>query len=348
MTLSASGVNVKAAVAKAATWGTAVACGADNGILIKPHTLKKTREALIDDSLGLYFPADSVNTQVKAAGDIPSYLRYDGLDLLIALAMGATGGAPVQQGATTAYSQKFSLADTLDGLFATFIVNNQINIDEWTTVKITGFQIKGQVGKPLEISFHATAIDRQADSVVNTLTTFNNVTFFETANRVLYSQGVFRLNQASDVALGSANIVYPDNFTLEFKRKMAGKYGTGTTMDLIDEPTNDGLPEVTLKLEFPRYQSNQYFADWDADTRLKMDMTFTGGNIAGTYNRSLAISLPNLKISNVELPMSAGILKHPLEFQCLSAQGGTPPAGMTVTQPFEVDVVNRMSTDVLA
>ncbi len=346
MTISASGVNVKAAVIKAATWGTAVACGANNGILIKPHTLKKTRQALIDDSLGLYFPADSVNAQVKCEGDIPAYLRYDGLDLLIALAMGTTGGAPVQQGVTTAYAQAFSLANTLDGLIATFIVNNQINIDEYTTVKITGFQIKGQVGKPLEISFHVVAIDRTASSTVNTLATFANVTFFETSNRVLYSQGVFRLNTASGAALGSGDIVYPDNFTLEFKRKMAGKYGTGTTMDLIDEPTNDGLPDVTLKLEFPRYQANTYFADWDADSRLKMDMTFTGANIASTYNRSAQIMFPNLKIANVELPISAGILKHPLEFQCLSA--ASAPTGMTVTQPFGIDVVNREATDVLA
>ncbi len=345
MPLSASGVNVKAAAAIASAWGTAVACGANSGLLIKPHTLKKTRQALIDDSLGLYFPQNSVNSQVKCEGDIPSYLRYDGLDLLIALAMGATGGTPVQQGTTTAYAQTFSLANTLDGLFATFIVDNRINIDEYTTVKITGFNLKGQVGKPLEISFHAISIDRITNSVVNTLTTFATVTFFETLNRVLYSQGLFRLNTASGAALGSGDIVYPDSFELDFKRKMAGKYGTGTTMDLIDEPTNDGLPTITLKLEFPRYYANTYFTDWDAATNLKMDMAFTGDVIATGYNRSFKISLPNLKLSSVELPISAGILKHPLEFQCLGAV--TAPTGMTVTNPFEVDVVNRQSLNVL-
>lgn len=346
MTVSSSGVNVKAAVTKAALWGTAVACGADNGILINPHTLKKTRQAQIDDSLGIYFPADSVNAQIKCEGDIPAYLRYDSLDLLIALAMGATAGAPVQQGATTAYAQTFTLANTLDGLFATFIVDNQINIDEYTTVKITGFQIKGQVGKPLEIHFHAIAIDRDANSVINTLTTFANVTYMETGNRVLYDQGIFRINEASDVALAAANQVYPDSFTLEFKRKMAGCYGVGSSMDIIDEPTNDGLPEITLKMEFPRYTANTYFADWDADTRMKMDMTWTGANIASTYNRSFQIEFPNLKISNVDLPIKKGILKHPVEFQALSA--GVAPAGMSgVTEPFQVNVVNQQSTNVL-
>ncbi len=263
MPLSAAGVNVKAAVALASAWGTAVACGANNGVLIKPHTLKRSRQSLIDDSLGLYFPQNAVNAQVKCEGDIPAYLRYDGLDLLIALAMGPLAAAPVQQGATTAYAQTFTLANTLDSYFATFIVDNQVNIDEFTTVKITGFKITGEVGKPLDIAFHAIAIDRITNSAVNTLATFNNVTYFETSNRVLMGQGVFRMNNASDVALGSSNIIYPNKFELEFKRKMAGRYGTGTSMDNIDEPSNDGLPDITLKLEFPRYQAATYFNDWD-------------------------------------------------------------------------------------
>lgn len=347
MTISASGVNVKAAVAKAATWGTAVACGADNGILINPHTLKRTRQALIDDSLGLYFPQNAVNAQVKCEGDIPSYLRYDGLDLLIALAMGTTAGAPTQQGATTAYDQTFSLADTLDGLFATFIVNNQVNIDEYTSAKITGFNLKGQVGKPLEIKFHTQVSDRIVNSTVNTSTTFANVTFFETANRVLFGQSAFLMNNASDVALASTNQVYPDSFELEFKRKMGGKYGVGTDMDIIDEPTNDGLPEITLKLEFPRYETDQYFADWDPMTQQKLQITFTGAEIVSPYNRSFQLQFPALQLSSVELPMSKGILKHPLQFNCLGALAA--PAGMTgVTKPFQVNVTNRQSTDVLA
>ncbi len=353
MALSASGVNVKAAIAKAESWGTAVACGANSGILIRPHTLKKMRQTLIDDSLGQYFPENAVNAETKCAGDISSYLRYDGLDLLIALAMGATAGNPVQQGASTfgaggAFAQTFSMADALDGLFATFIVNNQINIDEYTSVKITGFQLKGQAGKPLEISFHAQASDRITGSTVNTKAAFANVTVFETANRVLYGQGVFRLNAASDEALGASGIIYPDSFTLEFKRRMAGGYGMGTSMDTIDEPANDGLPDITLKLEFPRYRASTYFTEWDAATNLKMDMAFTGARIVSPHNRSFKISMPNMKLLNVDLPMSGGMLEHPLEFQCLGVPGGTPPAGMTVTNPFQVDVINRMAADVLA
>ncbi len=347
MTLSASGVNVKAAVAKASAWGAAVACGADSGVLIKPHTLKRTRQSLIDDSLGLYFPQSAVNAQIKVEGDIPSYLRYDGLDLLIALAMGETGGLPAGQGATTAYAQTFSLANTLDTYFATFIVNNGVNIDEYTTVKITGFTLTGEVGKPWEIKFHAIAIDRITGSTVNTPTTFNNVTFFETGARVLFGQSVFWMGNNSGSALSFSNAIFPNKFELQFKRKMAGKYGTGTSMDLIDEPTNDGLPEITLKLTMPRYTAATYFNNWDPMTQQMLQMTATGANIASTYNRSFQIQFPALQLSNVDLPMKEGILEHPLEFKALSI--GTDPAGMTgVTNPFAINVVNRQSVNVLA
>lgn len=75
-------------------------------------------------------------------------------------------------------------------------------------------------------------------------------------------------------------------------------------------------------------------------------MTFTGANIASTYNRSFQVQLPSMKISNVDLPISAGILKHPVELQCLGCS--TAPAGMTgVTNPFQVNIINRQSAKVM-
>jgi|Deesub1362A_J573_1020465.scaffolds.fasta_scaffold00740_17 hypothetical protein len=345
----AIGVEIKAAFKKASVWGEAVACGANDGILILPPSLKKDRPNQVDDSLGLYFPEDSDPGEIKVEGDIPAYLRYDSLDLLIALAMGATGGAPVQPDSVNApntYQQTFTLADNLDGLFGTFALNNNVNIDEYPSVKVAGFTLKGEVGKPLEITFHCIAIDRITNSSVNTLTSFSNVTYFETSNRVLMSQGVIRMNNQSDAALGIGDEIYPSSFELTFKRNMQGVYGVASGFDKIDEPTNAGQPEVTLKLEFPRYTSDAHFTGWDANTAKKLDMTFTGALIEDTYHRTFRIEFPNLKYANVNLPIEQGILKHPVEFDCLACD--TAPSGMTATKPFLIEVINRQSADVLA
>jgi hypothetical protein len=342
----ATGVEIKAAVRKASAWGTAAACGAGDGILILPHSIKKERPNSVDDSLGLYFPNDSDPGEIKVGGDLPMYLRYDSPDLLLALAMGATGGAPAQQGTTSAYSQTFRLAGDNDGLFATFSLNNHVNIDEYTSLKVSGFTLKGEVGKPLEAAFHCIADDNETSSAVNTSATFANVTFFETANRVLMSQGVLRMNDQSGAALGPGDEIYPASFELAFKRSMSGVYGVSSGFDRIDEPTNDGMPEVRLKLRFPRYASPSHFTGWDANTARKLDIVFTGALIEDTYYRTFKLSFPNLKYSSVELPMEQGILKHPVEFNCLGCDLA-PPGMAGITEPFRIDVINRQSADVL-
>lgn len=344
---SATGLEIVAAAVKAASWGSAVQCGAESGILILPPSLKKERAGLVDDSLGLYFPAEADQGGVSVAGEIPAYLRYDGLDLLVALAMGATAGAPAQQGGTAAHAQTFSLAGDNDGLFATFAVKNSVNVEECPSLKVAGFTIKGQVGRPLEMAFNSIAYDKVVDSAVNTPAAFDDVTYFETSNRVLMSQGVLRMNDRGGGALGPGDEIYPSSFELTFKRDLAGVHGAGGGADRIDEPTNSGLPEVSLKLEFPRYTGSAHFTDWDAGAAKKLEMTFTGAVIEGAYARQFKLSLPNLAYSGVDLPMERGRLRHPVEFRCLASDSA--PAGMAgITAPFQVDVVNRRSTDVLA
>jgi hypothetical protein len=342
-----SGLEVKAAVKKAATWGTPVACGANDGILILEPSIDKERGDNVDDSLGLYFPQDSDPGEITVDGDLPMYLRYDSIDLLIAMAMGATGGAPVQQGSTTAYKQVISLASALDGLFCTLALNKKINVEELPSIKVMGFTIEGEVGKPLKITFAVKASNRNINTTggTNNLTSFNNVTYFETGNRVLFNQGVFRMNDQSAAALGSGDVIYPNSFKFTFMRKMEGVYGAGGTFDVIDEPTNDDVPEIKLELGFPRYTSEAYFTDWDNETPKKMDITFTGAQIQNPYNREFNIAFPNLKFSKVEAPIEKGIIKHPVELNVLGA--ASAPAGMTVTNPFEITFINRQSSDVL-
>lgn len=342
------GVNISAAIKKAAVWSTPVACGAGNGVLIQPPTMKLSRDDMVDDSLGTYFAKAADMGQTAVGGvSIPAYLRYDSLDLLIGLAMGATGGAPVQQGATAAYAQSFTLADSLDGLFGTFAVNKDgVYVEELPSLKITGFTIKGEVGKPVQITFEGIANDKRYDSVTNTGASFANVTYTETENRVLYRHCVMRMNAQSGGALAAGDKIYPSSFELSFKRAMSGVYGV-SGFDTIDEPTNDGKPEVTLRLEFPRDTAATLMTDFAAGNAKKMDIVFTGGLIADTYYRTFKMEFPNLHIKDADAPVVQGIIKQTVDFDCLGCAAA--PTGMAaITKPFKVSVINQQTANVLA
>lgn len=235
----------------------------------------------------------------------------------------------------------YDIAANIDGLFLTYCINNKVNIEEMASLKPVGMIIKGETGKPNTITFKCIAFDKITNSAINTLVTFATVTIRETANRVLMSQGVIRMNTQSGGALGSGDIIYPKSWELSFQRKMKGDYGSGSSYNNVDEPTNDGLPEAKLKLEFPKYTSNQNFLDWDANTPKKLDFTFTG-----TGSRSFLVQCPNAMFANVDLPIEAGRMKHPVDLNLLAAAAA--PTGMTgVTMPFRITLVNTYGGDPL-
>ncbi len=421
--MSASGTELRLAIKKAATWGTAVACGAGDGILFLPGGPKYSRPDNVDDSLGLGFPTDSDRGEIKVEGSRKAYLRYRSADLPIAMAMGTSGaptlgGTPVEfhcdgagtittavkstagmtpdaeigkwfvidadsgnpsnvgqvrkitdndattltwvgalPAATSATTQGkisngiathvYDLADMLDGLFVTIArKTGTVNVEEIPSAKIAGFTISGETGKPCDIVFDILGSTIKWDSVVNTLVTFADVTFPEIANRVLRSHGVFRMNDMSGGALASpGDVIQPNSFQLIFKRNLAGVYGLGSDADIIDEPTNNGLSSIQLKLGFPRYTSAAKFTEWAAKTAKKLDMVFTGALLAGAVYRTFKIEIPHLEYAEVDCPEEVGILKNPVTFNVL--QAAAAPTGMSFTTPFRITTINDYCGDPL-
>jgi len=347
---SVAGSELKFAIKKATEWGTAVACGALNGFLALATGIKRDAGVDVDDSLGQFWSKDGTPGAVKVDGDLPTYLRYDGLDLLLALFMG-TAGVPTQQGATSAYAYIYDLADNTDGLFATFAKNLKNYVAEVPSLKVAGLTIKGEQGKPLQLIASTIGNNIEYDGT-NDLTSWNNVTIAEVANRIQFAQGEFRMNDQSDIALAADDQIGPNSFELTAMRKLTGTYGSYVTggansQDLIDEPVNDGLPEVTLKLQFPKHTGKTRLTDLGNDTRKKMDITFTGALIASTYYRTFKIELPHLQLKSVDVVDEVGIIKEPVEFLVLAASSA--PAGMTgITQPFRISGINQLDTDPLA
>ncbi len=341
-----SGDEIKAALKKASVWGTPVACGAGDGILLTGDSLKRRIENIPVKDLGVAFVRDREQGKVTVAEVLNANLRYEGLDLALALCMGATGGAPAQQGATAAYAQTFTIADIIDGLFGTLAVNKVVNVFEYPSVKVEGFTIKGEMGGPVSVDFDVAADDEVEDSATNSLASFANVTYRDMSNVVLMSQGVFRINDQAAAALGPGDVINVSAFELAFRRKNDRVFVTGGG-NRISEPLREEEPEITLKLTFPRYTSTAYIGDLGADTRKKMDITFTGRAIEGAYNYQFRFQLPHLAILNADAATEKEQIKHPLELAAMAA--ASAPAGMTgITKPFQLDIVNKQSADVLA
>lgn len=263
-------------------------------------------------------------------------------DATIPQATSATTQGTMSAGIAT---HVYQLAENLDGIFDCLVYLNGPAVDEYTSIKWTGFTIEGEIGGALMITFDGIAIDRETGSVVNTTTTFLNVTTPETANRIYYDQGVIRMNTGSGAALGVGDKIYPGKFSFRFGRNMAGVYGVGGSFNLIDEPSAAGLPECKLTLTFPRYTAATYFEDWDAGTAKKIDLVYTGSLIAGSSYRAFTLEIPNAQLSNVDAPVVDGIIEHPLEFDVLGREAA--PTGMAVTLPFQITMTNDFCGDPL-
>ena len=350
-----SGARQALAIKKASAWNTAVACGAGDGVSFLSGQAGREATVEVDQSRGRAFSVDGTPGPISAPATFNFNLRYESLDVLIAHFMGIAG-APVIQGAGPAYQNIYKFSPDIYGLFITLAKSMIAYIEEIPTAKVAGLTLSGEVGpKPLQLTVELIGVNREVASVVNTLATFANVTLPTGGDAlpVMFSHLQFRMNDQSGLALAAGDIIQPSKFTLTLKRKLAGVYSgefrtTGANpQDLIDEPANDGQPELGLTLEFPTHSGTTYLESLGTDTRKKLDITATGALIASTYYYKHLWQFPHLQLKNVKPTDDQGRIKEPLEFIVHGASAA--PAGMTgITDPLWWTVVNKRTTDPLA
>jgi hypothetical protein len=350
-----SGSQQTLAFKKATAWGTAAVCGATNGLQFLTGQAKRAADVQVDESRGRAFSIDGTAGPIKCETSYNFHLRYAGMELIAAALMG-TAGIPTVQGATVANLHTLKWNTDPYGLMLTVVKNMIAYIEEIPTAKVTGLTISGEVGpKPLQVTLDVIGINREVASAVNTLATFANVTLptDANANPVMFSQLVFRMNDAGGAALAAGDRIYPSKFTLTLKRKLKGDYTgafrtTGASpQDLIDEPSNDGFPELGLTLEFATHSSTTYLVALGNDSRKKMDITATGAQIATPYNYTHLWQYPHLQLKNVNPTDGNGRITEPLEFLIHGAS--VAPTGMTgITDPLQWSITSKLATNPLA
>lgn len=346
-----SGREMVIALKKATTWGTAVACGAGDGVLFTSFALKQTIDNLKDKAFGIKKIISSDPGKVAVAGSLVADLRYEGLDTIIALCMG-TAGTPTEEGIGPAYTYTYKLADNITGLFATIAALKKSDVVfEYPACKIRGMKIAGKMNEALMITIDIMGDREVLNSTINTYTTMAAVTYPDEGHRIIMNMNqscYMRINDASGAALASGNEIAVSDFELSWAWAMEQIFSTKSQGG--SEPLDNEFPTCALTLNLPQYndENAQFFLDWDAATPKKIEICFKGPLIADTYFYQMIIDFPNALITDADAPpANPGRIPAKLTFDCRGC--ATAPTGMTgITNPFQISGINKRTTNPLA
>ena len=342
-----TGREIVFAVGKGATWRTAVDVDvANSGVLISNEGMgAKAPTFLPDDSLGQDDLKNMIETCEEMAGSVTGFARYENWDLLIALAMGTAGSPSQEEG--SAYSNTYSIAANLEGLFATLAMKkSDTTHDIWEVPSATvgGFTFSGEICQlcNLTVNFQGNKIENL--SPVNT--DLSSVTYRTSSNILkMDSRTKFRMNTNAGAALQDSDKIYPFSFELVWNRPMTTNREAGYSD--ASEPTQDGFAEATIRLTFDKYNIDTFMDAIGNGTAQKMDILFEGDIISGTTRYTWRFDLPKIQWTSGAADVGGpGQIQHVVEGRCLAVD--TAPTGMTGTDPFDLYVINTLSASPLA
>ena len=344
MGVSARELKLGINVATAGSWSTSsavsTAVGAGDGHYLRDDVnLALRRQVSKEDSatqnfIGMVQVSNYEAIQIQ----LPMFLHYRDAwqNVLWALALGTGGTAPSQIGATIAYNNTFEPVLNRTNLYATVVRDKSLMFSEIPGVVLNGFEIRsGEMGR-IEIDWLGLGDLEKSDSVINTSTQINALTFPTLGSRFFMKDLIVRLNSQSGGALGSGDAVKVTAFRLRYEQPMDVKF-VGGSPSMI-QPLDNGFPSISLELTFARYDaaSHAFFAAHRDGTRYKGDLIFTGPAIDATSSYGLKFELPHLAVMAYDAAFPGQQQAEPkIVLDALSTTSA--PTGMTgITKPIRV------------
>lgn len=332
----------------ASSWRTAVSIGANDGVLITGESMgAKAPTMLPDDSLGRADIKEMIQTHESISGaSLNGYYRYEGWDVLLALALG-TAGVPTQI-TGTAYQNSYTPADNIDGKFATLGIKKSAtthSIWEIPSAKVMGFTLSAEVGRLAQIVVNVMGNKIENDDPVNT--SLASVTYPDESNIAkMDSRTKVRMNTQSGGALADSDAIYPFSFELTYNRPFDEHFEAGYSD--MSEPVQNGFAESRLRLRFDKYNLDDFMDAIADEEAKKLDILLEGAAITGGTRYQLRIDIPKLIVLSAGADVgSAGTIPHVVEARPLAVN--TAPTGMSgVLDPLRLYVQNTRSSDPLA
>lgn len=289
------------------------------------------------------------------SGDVTMDLKYEGLEDVIALAMGDAnaGGAPTQVGGDNAYKHILKVADSKEGKFGTLVLDKTLEVWEYPTVKINGFTLDAVNGRRARITFPKIpqGMNINGGSGTNNTTTVNNLTLPANRDFALFAELAIRMNAHDGGALANSDLVYVSEFHLTCNNNFPSDDVTTRYGNKVDEPVQDGYSQFTGSIVFSKYMTeNKAWMTKVLDkSRVKMDVKWTGRLAHGTSFFSHALYLPDVQFATGAPNVGgAGRVPWTIAFRC--NRRTAVPTGFPATYMDAVtwDIVNQRSTNALA
>lgn len=351
----AKGFRTIAGFKKAADWLTPVLVGAGNGFEYLSESLTPDAQFIPDEQVsGKATRLFGDKGNEFHSGDTMMDFRYEGLETLLAMAMG-TAGVPTQVGADNAYKHVFKIADDKEGLFATFVFDKKVRVWEYTTAKVAGFTLNNVNGERLKCTFPLIpgSLNLNAGTGTNNNTTTGAITMPANRDFARFAQMTVKINAHDGGALANSDLVYVSEFGVTLNNNFPTDDVTTKHGFRVDEPVQDGFSDVTGVMNFSKYNDNaqgnhDLLAALLSKDRKKMQVTWTGPAIGATAF-SLTMYFPDIQFStgNANVP---GAQRVPLNLNFSAARRTAAPTGFPVgyTDPLTIELVNQRNTDALA
>lgn len=336
-----TGREVAIAFAKYATnsWNAAASVtkgayfSSDGGLKYQPNLID-------DDAFGQVFMAEAEPGDIDPPDlSLPAQVRFDDhLYIFEALAMGSPAGVTLSTsatGAVTSWRHQFDLSDSLDGLGVTLAINKKLYVEEITSAKVYGFEQDDSDGK-LMASYKVLGSKPTNISSINTNSTVAGASYPALGNRAMRKHATLRMNKAVGTSLTATDTVKFESVKIAYTRPQDRIHVGG--QDFIDEPADNGVPEITVEVAYPRMNTtaaNSLFAGLRDGTTFKADLSYKGAYINSTDQYTRMFEFSALKLQTHETALAgANQIKPKATFKAYLAT--STPTNMTFIRPMRL------------
>lgn len=341
----AQGKQFSAAIRVSSTWGTATTAASGDKIPLLTSGAGGGAEEVPDSTAsGNLWGDPSRAGNKRYAFPITCEGKYRGLEALIAVALGASGGTSttVEAGAN---EHKFTPTSSTMRM-GTYVEDKDVAVWEFDSFKVKSLTISGSRGGPVEVGAEIVCRNLLYGTGVNDTTTFASATLPSGA-LMFFSQGRFRMNTQGGATLATNIGIDAFSVTVTPGVDEDAFRADGVNSLVIAEPGRQANPTVTGSFSLDEYSANTYRALRDGLTPQKMEMLFTGTTLIGsTQYPLLRIQCPYIQIVNDD-PTLTGPERVPESIEFKAFPVSTAPTGMTITTAIEVKVLSTLTTDPL-